>query len=74
MIKNDIGINAGIIWRLLNENSALSIEEIAEYTNFRIMYIHSALGWLSRENKIRFFEKGDTMYIELLNQYTEQYF
>jgi predicted transcriptional regulator len=74
MIKNDIGINAGAIWRLLNEKGALSIEEIAEYTNFRLMYIHNALGWLAREDKIRFFEKSETMYVELTAHYQEMYF
>lgn len=73
MIKDDIGINAGFIWRLLNEKGALSIEEIAEYTDFQLMYIHSAIGWLAREDKIDFFERNDNLYIELIN-HPEMYF
>lgn len=73
MIKEDIGINAGYIWRLLDEKGALCIDEISEYTDFKLIYIYSALGWLARENKINFFERSDNLYIELMN-YPEIYF
>ena len=74
MIKNDIGIDAGTIWYLLNEKGALSIREIGEYTSFRESYIYYSLGWLARENKVLFFEKGDSMYAELINKFNEMYF
>jgi hypothetical protein len=66
MLRNDIGINAGTIWYLLDEKGALSISEIAEYTNFREPFIFYALGWLARESKILFFERGDTMFVQLI--------
>jgi hypothetical protein len=31
MYKADIGVNAGVIWRLLSEKGELSIREIGEY-------------------------------------------
>jgi hypothetical protein len=74
MLKNDMGINAGTIWRLLQEKDVLSIREIGEYTSFHEKFIYYSLGWLARENKVRFFEKGDTMYVELTNSFTEMYF
>jgi hypothetical protein len=75
MYKMDIGIDAGVIWRLLSEKGALSIPEIVEYTHFHVMFVYYSLGWLARENKIRFFEKGDSIYVELLiNDYKETYF
>ena len=73
MYKNDIGINAGTIWHLLSENGALSIREIGELTNFREPFIYLALGWLSREDKMRFYEKGDVIYVEL-NQNTSDFY
>jgi hypothetical protein len=73
MYKNDIGINAGVIWRLLEKKGALSIVEIKEFTDFQEFYIHMALGWLSREGKIRFFLKGDAVCVEL-EHYREQYY
>jgi len=74
MYKNDIGINAGVIWRLLSEKGELSIREIGELTNFREAFIYLALGWLSRENKIRFSEKNGVVYAELNQIASEMYF
>lgn len=77
MLKDDIGINAGVIWRLLSAKGALSIREIEAYTNFRDTYIYYSLGWLAREGKIRFFEKGDSVLVELSRSYSgynEMYF
>jgi hypothetical protein len=59
MYKNDIGINAGVIWHLLSHKGALSIREIGELTNYRESFMFLALGYLSRESKIRFFEKTE---------------
>ena len=74
MYKNDIGINAGVIWHLLSENGELSIREIGELTSFREAFIYLALGWLSRENKIHFYEKNGTVYVELNQMASEMYF
>ena len=67
MLKNDIGINAGIIWKLLSEKGLLTIREIGEFTNFKDSMICYALGWLSRENKINFIMREDTIYITIKN-------
>lgn len=56
MLKNDIGVNAGIIWHLLEEYRQLSIREIGEHTNYEEKLILFSLGWLARENKIVFIE------------------
>ena len=74
MYKNDVGINAGVIWHLLSEKGALSIREIGELTNFREPFIYLALGWLLRESKIHFYEKNGTVYVELDHTASEMYF
>lgn len=74
MIKNDIGINAGVIWNLLSQNGKLTIRGIEEYTNYRNSMIHLALGWLARENKITFSVDNDNLYVELTNTYLEMYY
>ncbi|MDR2681179.1 MAG: winged helix-turn-helix domain-containing protein [Tannerella sp.] len=43
----------------------MSIREIGEYTHFQESFIYYSLGWLARENKIRFFEKEETLYVRL---------
>jgi hypothetical protein len=74
MYKNDIGINAGVIWRLLSEKGKLSIREIGELTNFRDAFIMLSLGWLAREDKINFVETQGTLYIELIQPGMEMYY
>ena len=74
MYKNDVGINAGVIWHLLSEKGELNIREIGELTNFREPFLHLALGWLLREDKIRFFEKTGIVYVELNQIASEMYF
>jgi len=74
MYKNDIGINAGVIWRLLSDKGALSIRELGELTNYRESFIYLSLGWLSREDKICFLEKQGEVYVELTHSVTEMYY
>jgi len=56
MIKKQIGENAGIIWRALNEKHEMGILELIEVTHLKKNEILFALGWLSKENKVYFFE------------------
>ena len=71
----DIGINAGIIWHLLADKGALSIPQIDEHTNYGEASVMLALGWLSREDKIRFIDKQGIVYVELKNYpASEMYF
>ena len=72
MLKHDIGVNAGIIWNLLKDKSALSTREISELTGFRENVLILSLGWLARENKINFFEKNNMIYLE--SSYHEVYY
>ncbi|MBB4037304.1 hypothetical protein GGR21_003221 [Dysgonomonas hofstadii] len=74
MLKNDIGINAGVIWQLLSNEGALSIRQIGELTGYNDKNICMALGWLSREDKIRFIYKNEILYLELNNSTSEMYY
>jgi hypothetical protein len=74
MYKTDIGINAGVIWRLLSEKGELSIREIGEYAHFNESFICYSLGWLAREEKIRFCEKEGMLYVKLEEAAHEWYF
>ncbi|MBB4036855.1 conserved hypothetical protein [uncultured Dysgonomonas sp.] len=74
MLKNDIGINAGVIWQILSEQEQLSLREIGELTNYKDVMIFYALGWLAREHKIRFLIREDITYVELVNSFNERYY
>lgn len=74
MLKKDIGINAGTIWQYLSEKDRLSIKEIEELTNYKESFILLALGWLSRENKIKFSNDNNNMYVELNTNPSDIYY
>ena len=56
MDKNVIGENAGILWRLLNQDNQRKweLQEVKKATGFDDMELASAIGWLAREDKIQF--------------------
>ncbi len=65
MLKEDIGFNAGTIWHLLSEKGTLSLIELEELTGYKKDLILFALGWLARENKIEFSDRGGTISVRL---------
>lgn len=46
------GVNAGIVWDLLNLKGPMSAGELSKSAALRPDDVHGALGWLGRENKI----------------------
>jgi hypothetical protein len=54
MNKNQIGENAGIIWRMLESRGSLSVEQLQTETGLDLTAILTAIGWLAREDKISF--------------------
>jgi len=65
MITNEIGLNAGKIWNLLNEHGEHSVYEIAEELKISECDIKMAIGWLARESKIYHFIDGGEWLIGL---------
>lgn len=65
MSKDDIGTKSGTIWLLLSDRGKLSIREIGECTHCKDSLIFLALGWLLREDKIRFVDENGILYAEL---------
>ena len=53
MNKNLIGLNAGKVWQLLNNNS-----ELKEAVGLSDRDLNAAIGWLAREDKIDFETEG----------------
>ena len=69
MDKHIIGENAGIVWRLLNnENRKWEFKEIKEATKLDELELASSIGWLAREYKIQFElnKEGEKAYIYLM--------
>ena len=53
MNKNGIGINAGIVWRLLDNNRRLEYREIKRLSGLSDRELNMAVGWLAREDRIQ---------------------
>jgi hypothetical protein len=66
MIKIEIGENAGKIWTVLNDNREMNLKELKKATSLNEKDLHLALGWLSKEYKVAFFEKNHELNICLI--------
>lgn len=53
MNVNEIGQNAGTIWNELNNNGALTYEQLKRTTRLTDFALFAAIGWLARENKLK---------------------
>lgn len=71
MDKVQIGENAGIVWRTLENKSSLSFEELQAETNLDQLQLFTAIGWLAREDKISFNKENDIISVRL---YQERYY
>ncbi len=52
MDKYQIGVNAGKVWRLLNDNKRWSYCDLREVSGLSDKDLNAAIGWLAREDKI----------------------
>lgn len=54
MDKHSIGLNAGIIWRILSDNVQRTYDELKTESGLSERDLNIAIGWLARENNIEF--------------------
>jgi hypothetical protein len=52
MNKNEIGKNAGIVWRLLENHTIMKYDELKQRSQLSDRELSAAIGWLARENKL----------------------
>lgn len=74
MMKNDVASNASKIWCLLSERGVLSVRKIGEMINSQESLLFLALGWLVKENKIRFLDKSGILHVEPIITIHETYY
>ena len=69
MDKYTVGTNAGIVWRLLDDNRRMEYREVKKWTGMSDRDLNAAIGWLFCENKIQVdthVEEGkEYLYLEL---------
>lgn len=71
MNKAQIGENAGIVWRKLENKGCLNFEELKNETGLDMGDIFTAIGWLAREDKINFNKENGITSVSL---YQERYY
>ena len=52
MDKHQIGVNAGKVWKLLNDNKRWSYCDLKRASELSDRDLNAAIGWLARENKM----------------------
>ena len=65
MVESLFGINAGIVWKALNQNGSSNIPNLVKTTSLSREEIFGALGWLGREDKLMIEQKGRVMVFSL---------
>ena len=62
-----IGMNAGLIWKALNEGGKMSIKELKKAAKIKTeKEVYAALGWLAKEEKVAFEESDADVLVWLL--------
>ena len=74
MDKKFIGLNAGIIWRIISDQQKWKYSELKQKSGLPDKELYAAIGWLAREDKIEI-EHGedgneDTFYLQF-NMYID---
>ncbi len=62
---SDIGFAAGTIWRKLKEEGEMVITRLQRKSGLPINMFYLGLGWLAREDKVKFRREKRTIYVSL---------
>jgi len=65
MLVVKIGINAGLVWKTL-EQGEMEIKDLKKATKLTEKDLNLALGWLSREGKVKFNEVDKNLFVGLV--------
>jgi len=60
-----IGETAGTVWHVLSENGPLTMTNLVKMVGQPQSAVMLAVGWLAREDKIHFEDKGRTRVVSL---------
>ena len=62
-MKELIGETAGRIWTTLNQNEEVPVSRLPRMLAEKEPVVYQALGWLAREDKITYRNKGKSTYV-----------
>lgn len=64
-MNENIGINAGKIWKYLEEKGESKVIKMKRELELSSAETYLALGWLAREGNVVFIQKGIFMWVKL---------
>ena len=65
-MKEKIGLDAGLIWKMLDEMGPLEVKELKKALKLTDKDLYAAIGWLAREEKLVFNQKEKELYLSLV--------
>ena len=66
MDREEIGLNAGLVWNALNEREGVTLKGLKKVTKLKDKQLYAALGWLSREDKVTIEEVEGDLLVNLI--------
>ena len=66
MDREEIGLNAGLVWNALNESEGLTLKGLKKVTKLKDKQLYAAVGWLSREDKVTIEEVEGDLLVNLI--------
>lgn len=70
-----MGLNAGKVWQTLSQKGGMNIESLKMETKLNLWELGLAIGWLMRENKVIFVDRGEAgIHVELRYRQTDIYY
>ncbi len=64
-MKEQIGQTAGTIWDTLRSRQEVNLTQMPRVIKEKSPLVYQALGWLARENKIEYVNRGEKTYVTL---------
>jgi len=64
-MKEKIGNDAGLVWKVLDAEGTKSLKELKKATKLNDKEVYAAIGWLAREEKLVFHQEEDDLLISL---------
>ena len=61
----EIGFAAGTIWKRLKDEGEIVITRLMRKSGLPINMFYMGLGWLAREDKVKFKQEKRTIYVSL---------
>ena len=63
-MQEKVGSAAGQIWKMLaNSKTPVNITDVPKKTNLTSQLAYQGLGWLAREGKLEYQQKGRSIYV-----------